>query len=140
MATAISHSGELVRKTNQSHLFVCQRLEDFGGKEVDKLFESAEIVYFIPEVTDELGELPRSKVVAIKKRNAPYSPYKTGNTAWKLHNVPDDLDPSAFEQRIGQDLAELSMGAVLGSSVAAPKAVPASTNGHNKEVAISDFR
>jgi hypothetical protein len=141
MNAAIVHAGVAVRKTNQSHLFVCQQLEDFGKSEaVSLLFDTAEIIYFIPEDSDELGNLPVSKIVAIKKRGVKFSPYKPGNTAWALHNVPDDLDPSAFERRIGQDLAELSMGAVLGSSVAAPKAVPASTNGHNKEVAISDFR
>jgi len=112
MAAAIVHAGETVRKTNQSHIFVCQKLEDFGSKDVFKLFDSAEIVYFLPEQPTPLGETPRSRIVAIKRRNAVYSAYKEGNKDWTLHNVPEDLDPSAFEQRIGQDLAELKLGAI----------------------------
>lgn len=133
MVNAIAHGGELARKTNQSHIFVCQELEDFGGKGTDKLFHSAEIIHFIPEPTDALGNTPRSKIVAIKKRNQKYSAYKPGNPDWTLHNVPADLDPSAFEQRIGQDLAELQMGAVQ------PERMQPQSNGHSKEAAIADF-
>lgn len=143
MAAAIAHAGEVARKTNQAHIFVCQDLADFtwDKDEVAKLFKTAEIIYFIPEPQDALGFTPRSKVVAIKKRNADYSPYKAGSKDWMLHNVPDDLDPAKFEQRIGQDLAELRMGAVEIAKTPANNGI--SSNGKvaalEQVEALSDF-